>query len=58
MRSDLGDVAGVLDIRTDTSNLSCQFVFMPGETDIEAKLAELATTNEHIAGYSIVSGLN
>jgi len=55
VRSDLSKVAGVSNIKTDTKTTSCEFAFVPGEVDIEAKLAELAETNEHIAGFSIVS---
>ncbi len=54
MRDDLSKVAGVSNIKTDTSKTSCEFAFVPGEVDIEAKLSELSETNEHIAGFSIV----
>ena len=54
MRSALTDVAGVSNIKTDTATTSCEFALV-GDLDIEAKLTELAETNEHIAGFSIVS---
>lgn len=54
MRSDLAKVKGVSDIKTDIAARKCEFVFVPGEFDIESKLAELGKTNDHIAGFSIV----
>lgn len=55
MRNDLKNVPGVSNIQTDTNTNTCDFAFVPGEVDIEAKLTELAETNDHIAGFSIVS---
>jgi hypothetical protein len=49
----LEKVDGITDIQTDPANRVCSFHVTKPELDYEAKLAELAQTNEHLAGYVI-----
>jgi hypothetical protein len=42
-----------VDINTDVGNRVCSFRAPASDFDYEAKLAELAKTNTHLAGYEI-----
>jgi hypothetical protein len=50
----LGKLDGVTDIETDVAGRRCTFKVTKPSLDYRAKLAELATTNTHIAGYEIL----
>lgn len=54
MRSDLAAIPGVSNINTNTEDRTASFELEEGSVDIEAKLAELGETNEHIAGWSML----
>ncbi len=54
MRSDLEKVAGVSNITTDVATQICTFQLADPSFDVKGKLTELAGTNEHIAGWSLV----
>ena len=43
----------LVDIETDTSNRICVFKLTKPDVDYQAKLAEFAETNKHLAGYEI-----
>jgi hypothetical protein len=49
----LQKVEGITEIQTDTSNRTCTFQVTDPDLDYQAKLAELAETNSHLAGYEI-----
>ena len=53
MRGDLNKIDGVVDIETDIPNRACVFKLTDPNVDYQAKLAELAETNKHLAGYEI-----
>jgi copper chaperone CopZ len=53
IREDLEKIDGVTQIETDPANHACRFKVTTPGVDIQAKLAELATTNVHLAGYEI-----
>ena len=53
MRTALTDLVNDLD--TDTSSRICSFSVNLDELDIGSKLNDLAKTNDHIAGWSLVS---
>ena len=55
MRSALTKVEGVSDIETDVNDRICSFKLADANVDIEAKLNELADTNEHIKGWSMAN---
>ena len=57
MRGALTKVDGVSDIQTDVPNRLCTFKFATNRGDINAQLAKLAQTNEHIAGFELVEGI-
>ena len=54
MRSDLAAIPGVSNIQTSTEDRTASFEFSEDSIDIEAKLAELGETNEHMAGWSMM----
>lgn len=54
MRSDLEQITGVSDIDTNTDTQVCTFKLADKSVDIQAKLAELSKTNDHIAGFQIM----
>jgi hypothetical protein len=54
VRSALSQVPGVAAIETDVANRICRFRLNNDDLDIRAKLEELATTNQHIAGWSVM----
>jgi hypothetical protein len=49
----LEKIQGVTDIETDIPNHMCSFKLTKPDVDYKAKLAELAQTNTHLAGYEI-----
>ena len=55
MRSALQKIEGVSDIETNIGTHICKFKLSNTELDLVAKLGELAKTNSHIAGWSVVS---
>ena len=56
MRSDLANIDGISDIKTDLKKRSCQFKLTNKDKDLDltAKLEELAQRNEHRKGFEIV----
>ena len=54
MRSDLAHVDGVSTIRTDLRNKTCQFQLANKDLDLKTKLEELAQSNEHLKGFTIL----
>ena len=54
MRSDLANIDGISDIKTDLKKRSCQFKLSNKDLDLTAKLEELAQGNEHLKGFEIV----
>ena len=57
MRSDLQKIEGISDIETNIQTRVCKFKLANVQLDLKAKLGELAKTNSHIQGWSIVSGV-
>lgn len=55
MRSDLANVEGISEIKTDIKKQSCQFKLANKDLDLKAKLEELAQSNEHLKGFEIVT---
>ena len=55
MRSDLAKVKGVSDIQTDIKKRICKFQLANKDLDLQAKLDELAQSNDHIKGFEIVT---
>ncbi|HEV3022041.1 MAG TPA: hypothetical protein VGX76_06225 [Pirellulales bacterium] len=47
-------VAGITDIQTDIGARLCKFKLKDEELDLSAKLSELAKTNSHMSGWSLV----
>ncbi|HVC92897.1 MAG TPA: hypothetical protein VND64_04355 [Pirellulales bacterium] len=54
MRSDLQNVAGITDIETDIGARLCKFKLKDENLDLAGKLSELAETNSHMSGWSLV----
>ena len=54
MRSDLANVDGISQIRTNVKNKTCQFYLANLDLDLKAKLDELAESNEHLRRFEIV----
>ncbi len=55
MRSDLANVEGVSNIKTNIKTQTCQFQLANKDLDLKSKLDELAQSNEHIKGFEIVT---
>jgi copper chaperone CopZ len=53
VRGALQQIDGVTDIETDPGNRVCSFKLTKPDVDYQAKLADLAKTNTHLAGYEI-----
>jgi hypothetical protein len=58
VRGELAKIEGVSNIKTDIPKRICTFKFENDSLDIRAKLDEVATTNTHVNGFRIVSGVN
>jgi hypothetical protein len=54
VRSDLQKVAGITDIETDIGARLCKFKLKDANLDVTGKLSELAATNSHMTGWSLV----
>jgi len=50
----LEKVDGIVDINTNTTDRTCSFKVTEPDLDYEAKLNELAETNEHLAEFEIL----
>jgi hypothetical protein len=46
-------VDGIVDIRTNPGQRSCSFRLEDPQLDYKAKLAELAESNKHLAGFEV-----
>lgn len=46
-------IEGVTDVQTDIANRKCTFRLKDPGVEYEAKLAEFAKDNSHLAGYEI-----
>ena len=56
MRSDLANVEGVSNIKTNLKNQTCQFQLANKDLDLKAKLDEFVTQgNEHLKDFKIVT---
>ncbi len=58
MRGDLVKVDGISDIKTDIPNRLCTFRLAGKGEDIQDELTKLAQTNDHMAGFEVVHGVN
>jgi hypothetical protein len=56
VRSALSKVAGIYELKTDLGARTCEFKAAK-DLDVKAKLDELASSNEHLAKWSAVEGL-
>ena len=54
MRSDLAAVEGVSGIETNTKTKICKFKLANKDLDLQAMLAKLAKTNDHMRGFEII----
>jgi hypothetical protein len=50
----LEKVDGIVDIETNTGDRTCSFKVTNPDLDYEAKLSELAETNEHLAEFEMM----
>jgi hypothetical protein len=57
VRSDLQKIVGISRIETDISARICKFHLSNADFDLAAKLSELAKTNSHLAGWSMIEGV-
>jgi hypothetical protein len=55
VRSDLANVEGVSNIKTNLKTHTCQFQLANKDLDLKSKLEELAQSNEHMKGFEIVT---
>lgn len=54
MRSDLANLDGVSDVKTNLKTQTCQFLLANKDLDLKSKLEELAQGNDHLKGFEIV----
>ena len=58
MRSELEKVAGISNIKTDVASQTCTFHLADASLDINAKLDELASGNDHLKKWTRVESVN
>jgi hypothetical protein len=58
VRGALATIEGVSNIKTDIPSRRCTFKLDSESVDIQAKLAEISKTNEHVEGFQILRGIN
>ena len=51
----MAKIQGVSEIKTDTSNTTCEFRVTKDVADLKAKLDEFAKTNEHLAEWTFAT---
>ena len=54
VRGALQKIDGVADIQTDVEGRKCSFKLSDPDASYKDQLAEMAKTNEHLTGYSIL----